>query len=206
MAPTASEPKKLAYKVTNWSKYNESLVCRGDITFWFSEVVIEGWEHPNEHPRAGHPFVYSDIAIQTLLTIRELFQSLNLRTYVPEPNRPHELRWTDKPAELQEAVYANRRRTKTEKNSTLQKLRSERVERSFAHVCDTGGARRTRLRGIEKVKKRHLLVAAAHNLAVVMRKLLGEGKPRALRHLFPRIIDALALILRIFWGQKSTGC
>jgi len=27
------------YKVTNWKKYNESLVNRGDITVWFSEDV-----------------------------------------------------------------------------------------------------------------------------------------------------------------------
>jgi transposase len=91
---------------------------------------------------------------------------------------------------------------KTEKNSRLQKLRSERVERSFAHVCDTGGARRTRLRGIEKVKKRYLLVAAAHNLAIVLRKLLGAGKPRALRD---RLVATLAFILRQIGCRKSTG-
>lgn len=74
MAGAASKVGRLDYQVTNWSKYNESLVCRGDITFWFSEEVVEGWEHPNDQRRSGHPFVYSDLAIQTLLMIRELFQ------------------------------------------------------------------------------------------------------------------------------------
>ena len=58
-------------------------------------------------------------------------------------------------------------------------LRSERVERSFAHVCDTGGARRTWLRGFINVTKRYLVQVAAHNLAVVLRALFGVGKPRA---------------------------
>jgi hypothetical protein len=55
------------------------------------------------------------------------------------------------------------------------------VERSFAHVCDTGGARRTWLRGFFDVAKRYLMTVAAHNLGLVMQKLFGVGKPKALR-------------------------
>ncbi|TWT94019.1 hypothetical protein Pla108_37300 [Botrimarina colliarenosi] len=50
------------------------LISRGDITLWFSDEVIDAWEHENAEKRAGHPFVYSDLAIETLLTIRELFR------------------------------------------------------------------------------------------------------------------------------------
>jgi hypothetical protein len=39
-------------------------------------------------------------------------------------------------------VINNRRRTRCARSKRLQRLRSERGERSFAHVCDTGGARR----------------------------------------------------------------
>jgi hypothetical protein len=66
--------RKGTYRITNWSKYNESLVQRGSITFWFSEDVIDRWHHANDRPRAGHPFVYSDTAIECLLVLRELFQ------------------------------------------------------------------------------------------------------------------------------------
>jgi hypothetical protein len=111
----------------------------------------------------------------------ELAESLSLRTYIPEPQRPHPSRWTDKPPELQRAVYANRRRTKADKSKRLQRLRSERVERSFAHVCQTGGARRTWLCGIEKVRKRHLIAALARNLGLLMRALFGMGTPRGLQ-------------------------
>ncbi|MEQ8849184.1 IS5 family transposase [Botrimarina sp.] len=74
MPAAASEPKKFAYRVKSWSKYNESLLCRGDITLWFSDEVIDAWEHDNAEERAGHPFVYSVLAIETLLLVRELFR------------------------------------------------------------------------------------------------------------------------------------
>jgi len=61
------------------------------------------------------------------------------------------------------------------------------VERSFAHLCDTGGARRTWLRGLQKVQKRYLSVAMAHNLGRILRSLLGAGKPRHLAVLAERL-------------------
>jgi hypothetical protein len=66
--------RKGTYKITNWSKYNESLVQRGSITFWFCEETIDQWHHDNAHPGVGHPFVYSDTAVECLLVLRELFQ------------------------------------------------------------------------------------------------------------------------------------
>jgi hypothetical protein len=62
------------YKITNWREYNESLVRRGDITIWFSDDVLNSWEHPNAITKVGRPFTYSDTAIECLLTIRELFK------------------------------------------------------------------------------------------------------------------------------------
>ena len=133
----------------------------------------------------------------------ELASSLNLRTYIPEPKRRHKWRWTDKTPGQQAAVYANRRRTKTHKNKQLQRRRSERVERSFAHLCDSGGARRSWLRGIEEVKKRYLLAAAAHNLAILMRRLFGIGKPRALQGLCALAALVQPLILRLwYWPNR----
>ena len=66
--------RKGTYRITNWGKYNESLVKRGSITFWFGEDVIDQWHHPNKRSKVGHPFVYSDTAIECLLVLRELFQ------------------------------------------------------------------------------------------------------------------------------------
>jgi len=113
----------------------------------------------------------------------ELAEDLNFRTYIPERKRPHRSRWTDKPAEFQQAVYANRRRLQRAKSRAFQKLRSERVERTFAHICDTGGMRRSWLKKVVNVSKRYLLAAAAHNLGRILRKLFGVGKPRTLQDL-----------------------
>jgi transposase len=111
----------------------------------------------------------------------ELAESLNLRTYIPEPKRKYRSRWTDKPAELKQAVYANRKRVRRPKSKRLQRRRSECCERTFAHVCDTGGARRSWLRGLVDVSKRYVIAAAAHNLGRILRKLFGIGKPRVLQ-------------------------
>ena len=65
---------KLRYQVTNWREYNESLVRRGDVTLWFEASVIDAWEHDNATSKVGRPFTYSDVAVETLLTLRELFR------------------------------------------------------------------------------------------------------------------------------------
>lgn len=65
---------KACYKITNWRDYNEALVQRGDITFWFDDDVIDAWEHDNDKPKNGRPFTYSDLAVECLLTLRELFR------------------------------------------------------------------------------------------------------------------------------------
>jgi transposase len=115
-------------------------------------------------------------ATETLVACQEL-DLLGVKTYIPEPVVRR--RWSDKTEEQKAAVLNNRARTGRAYGKRLQRLRSELVERSFAHVCDTGGGRRAWLRGLENVRKRHLLVAAAHNLGLILRKMLGAGKPRA---------------------------
>lgn len=103
---------------------------------------------------------------------------LDIRSYIPE-RQGGDRTWRDKDEQMKAAFHANRQRMKRSKGKTLQKRRSELVERGFAHVCETGGARKIWLRGLEKVRKRHLISVAAHNLGLVMRSLFGFSKPRA---------------------------
>ncbi len=111
----------------------------------------------------------------------ELAESLNLRTYIPERKPKGERNWRDVPEEKRRAVLNNRRRVRRAKSKRLQRQRSERVERSFAHICDTGGARRSWLHGLEKVQKRYSIAAMARNLGLLMRKVFGIGTPRGLQ-------------------------
>lgn len=100
-----------------------------------------------------------------------------VRTYIPE-RRQKVRRWTDKPAKHQAAFRANRRRVRGEKGRRLNRWRSERCERTFAHVCETGGGRRSWLRGQHNVVKAHTLKCAAYNLGLLLRKVWGFCKPR----------------------------
>jgi hypothetical protein len=100
-----------------------------------------------------------------------------VRTYVPERRQKVRI-WTNKPEAHQEAFRANRRRVRGNKGRQLNRWRSERCERTFAHVCETGGGRRSWLRGQTNVSKSHTFKCAAFNLGLLLRKVWGLSKPR----------------------------
>ena len=104
-----------------------------------------------------------------------------VRTHIPERKSPWRRKWSAKPAAQKRAVYGNLRRVEGKRGKQLGRLRSEYVERSFAHVCETGGARRTWLNGLIKTAKRYLITAAGKNLGVIMRALFNIGKPKTLQ-------------------------
>jgi len=126
-----------------------------------------------------------------------------VRTYVPERNEGQRRRWTDKPPGWQKAFRNNRRRVRGRRGKALQRKRSEVVERTFAHLCETGGARRTWIRGILEVRKRYLIQAAAHNLAILMRKVCGNGKPKALAGAVSGISGAVSVTCR--WLRSTSA-
>jgi transposase len=103
----------------------------------------------------------------------------SVRTYIPEPERGRR-EWQGRETE-RERVYANRRRVRGRRGRQLQKLRSELVERSFAHLYETGGMRRTHLRKRDNILKRLLIHAFGFNLALLVRSQYGIGKPRTLQ-------------------------
>jgi transposase len=125
-------------------------------------------------------------------------QELGLRTYVSEPERGRR-HWEEHP-EAKTAVYANRRRVRGERGKRLQRMRGERLERSNAHMYETGGMRRTHLRGQENILKRLIVHAAGFNLGLLMRTIIGIGKPRCLQ-------DRNGIILALFlWFCSLFRC
>lgn len=71
---SASSAVKQRYRVRNWSEYDRALVNRGSLTVWFEEESIaQSWTPPPPKGR-GKPGSYSDLAIQTCLTIKTLFR------------------------------------------------------------------------------------------------------------------------------------
>jgi len=67
--------EKTRYQINNWPAYNEALKKRGSVTLWFSDKIIKAWySKRNKRKNRGGQFKYSDIAIQTALTIKAVYQ------------------------------------------------------------------------------------------------------------------------------------
>jgi transposase len=121
------------------------------------------------------------------------------RGYIAEPDRGRR-KWKDD-VEGQMAVYANRRRIRGARGRRLHRLRGERIERPFAHLYETGGMRRTHLRGHGNILKRVLIHSGAFNLGLLLRRLVGRGTPRGLQG---RLRVLLALMRRLLNAFKPT--
>jgi transposase len=136
---------------------------------------------------------------------------LGIRTYISEPKRGRR-NWQEKESE-QKATYGNRRRIRGQRGKRLMRLRGERVERSFAHCYETGGMRRTHLRGHENILKRLVVHVAGFNLGLLMRHSTGIGKPRVLQGLLAHLLRLIFVILGLsgalrralrLWSSRST--
>jgi len=175
---------------------------KGDTTTVY-ETVVEAGENLREvadDEQAGAALsqgfleeVVGDKGYHSNEVVRD-FAEMGMRTYLSEPDRRGRRHWEGKAAE-QAAVYGNRRRVRGERGKALLRKRGEFVERPFAHCYDTGGMRRTHLRGHAKILKRLLVHVAGFNLGLVMRALLGVGKPRGLQDL-SSVLSFLAHVLR----------
>lgn len=171
---------------------------QGDTTTILETLAAAG--AAEEMGQAGVKEVVGDKGYHSAAVLVDLHDQ-GIRSYVCEPDRGRR-RWTDKPAGQQQQVYANRRRLRGLRNGRLQKKRGELVERSFAHLYETGAMRRLHLRGRTNIHKRLVVHGAAFNLALLMRTLIGVGKPRQLtRRLLGPLFD---LFSRLWHSHRPT--
>src|SRR5262249_29210767 len=153
----------------------------------------------------------SEVAIEEAVTDKGYHKAQTLaecagggvRTDIGEQRRRQDRVWVDKPAAWEKAYRANRRRCRGRRGKRLQKRRSEYVERTFAHVCETGGARRSWLRGLGEVCKRYVAQVAACNLGGIMRRLCGRGTPRGLQGAAAAAWAWLGALLRALAGRGA---
>lgn len=136
--------------------------------------------------------------------VRQLAEA-GIRSYISEPERGRQ-RWKDQSAE-QAAVYANRRRVRGERGKRLQRQRGEKLERTIAHLYETGRMRRVHLRGHGNIIKRLLIHACGFNLGLLMRTLYGIGTPRGLQDGSFQPVLVLFLLLESYLrlDRKQTG-
>jgi transposase len=121
--------------------------------------------------------------------------AVGIRSYIAEPDRGRR-DWSKQP-EAQAPVYRNRRRIRGARGRRLMRQRGERIERSFAHLYDTGGMRRTHLRGHQNILKRLLIHAGGFNLGLLIRSMLGVGTPRGLQGRHAAVISAVLALIAV---------
>jgi transposase len=160
---------------------------------------------PAEEPKVslgGVEEVVADKGYHSGAVVQDL-NAVGCRSYIPEPDRGRR-NWEGKEDE-QKQVYANRRRVQGARSKRLQRKRSELTERSMAHMYETGGMRRVHLKGRNNILKRLLVHAGGFNLALIMRKLVGVGKPRRLQGAFPCIFACFGWVFLYAWSVLRTG-
>src|SRR6204780_2956893 len=146
-------------------------------------AALMGTEEPSGKPKMHLPGieeVVTDKGYHSGATL-VMLKDAEVRTYIPEKQQQGQRHWDGK-REHQKAVYENRRRVDGGYGKRLLRKRGELIERSFAHCYDTGGMRRTHLRGHQNILKRLLIHVGAFNLSLIFRTLWGSGTPRELRN------------------------
>jgi transposase len=145
----------------------------------FSERVIEAVINVQEaqaDPKALPETLTGDKGYFSLEEMGRL-QALTLKTVISDPHRAQ--RRFDRLSSAQRQVLARAQRSVSSKyGRALLRQRGQHIERSFAHVLDAGGLRRTTLRGLENLNKRHQIAAACYNLSQLLRRLYGVGTPK----------------------------
>jgi transposase len=104
-------------------------------------------------------------------------QGENIRTIIGDPYE-NQRRKESQSSIVRQVLHKARRAVKSASGKALLRKRGEFIERSFAHVLDQGGLRRTTLRGQSNLTKRQLAAALAFDLSLLMRKLTGCGTPK----------------------------
>ena len=104
-------------------------------------------------------------------------QGERIRTVMGDP---HETRRNkDKQCKVtRQTLHRANSAVKSKSGKALLRKRGEHLERSFAHVLDHGGLRRTTLRGIKNLTKRQIAAAMIYDLSLLMRKVFGFGTPK----------------------------
>ena len=91
-----------------------------------------------------------------------------------------------------DTVHAYRHRVRGIRDRRPLWCRGALLERSFAHVCETGGIRRVYIRGHQNILKRQLVHLAGYNLGLLLRHVIHVGRPRSLQGRAAALILVLA--------------
>jgi hypothetical protein len=132
----------------------------------------------------------ADKGYHAVAEMKEL-QAEGIRTVISDPVKNRKVE--NLTPEDARVVRQAKRSAGSKTGKELLRRRGMHLERSFAHILDAGGARRTTLRGLENLNKRFKVSAAIYNISQLMRKLFGVGTPKQLA--------AMGKALFLVWGS-----
>ena len=67
-------------KPRDWAAHNKALIGRGSLTVRIDQDALDPWDAEHDPDKRGRPFVYSDAAVEMVLTLLELYRPQGLRT------------------------------------------------------------------------------------------------------------------------------
>jgi hypothetical protein len=165
----------------------------------FADHILDAEERLNvaigEPDVARVQTVVADMAYCDPAELSQL-QDLGIRTAIADPVRNRQTKKLTKAA--QRALARARRTTRSASGRVWMRKRGELEERSFEHVLDNGGARRTTLRGRTNILKRYRVQAMGANLSLLMRHRFGIGTlKQTWAATKEALLVALVIILRV---------
>ncbi len=132
-----------------------------------------------------------------------VLQTAGIRTAIGDPVRNRQAQQL--PPEQRQALRAARQTTTSRSGRWLMRHRGEFAERSFVHVLDYGGARRTTLRGRTNILKRYLVQTACLNLSILLRATCGVGTLKQMWAASADVVAAIARTLDVLFRSAWTA-
>ena len=214
IGPTKAGATDMIYKPENTVDLDTGAILLAEVRLGhepdaqdLARHVLEAQENINEVQGlpAGTLTLKSATADKGYHAVPEMgdLQIEGIRTIISDPVKHRKM---ERLAPAARQVVRNAKRSaQSQSGKDLLRRRGMHIERTFAHILDAGGARRTTLRGLVNLNKRFKLAAATYNLSQLMRKLFGVGTPKqwaagakALFYWFWRLLLAV-------WAE-TVGC
>ena len=189
IGPTKAGATDMIYKPEHTVDLDTGAIVRAEVRLGheadqkdLSLHVLQAQENINQAKAsaADSLTIQSTTADKGYHAVAELkqLQAEGIRTVISDPVKNRKLENLE--TEDARVVRKAKRSAGSKSGKELLRRRGMHLERSFAHILDAGGARRTTLRGLGNLNKRFQMSAAIYNLSQLMRKLFGIGTPKQL--------------------------
>jgi len=215
IGPTKTGAIDMIYKPENTVDLDTGAILQAEVRLGHEadpkDLVVhvlqaqENINHVQDRPPATLTIkgVTADKGYHAVGEMRQLHAE-GIRTVISDPVKNRRIEKLS--VEDAKAVRGARRSSRSASGKALLRKRGMHIERTFAHILDAGGARRTTLRGLENLNKRFKLSAAIYNLSQLLRHLFNLGTPKQWAAGAETLLASLPRLLREAlsgWHRKT---